>query len=463
MLSELDGAVLLEAGSLGEAQELIRSDEPDLLLVDIRLSDQPTDRGGLDLLRWLKDTGLAIPAVMVTTSTELAEIREAMRLGARDYVLKDELCPEMLLPIVTGLRDTMQLSREVYQLRGKVERAWGLAALVGSSPQMQRVRAVIERVADSDAPVLVLGETGTGKELVARALHQRSRRRDQPFLAVNCSALPGTLIESLVFGHERGAFTGADRRVRGQFEQAETGTVLLDEIAEMPWELQAKLLRVLEERRFRPLGAERELPLNARVLAATNVDLEQRMRADKFREDLYFRLNVVTIQLPPLAERGEDILELLNAFTTEFERKLRFTEAAVQWLMQRRWPGNVRELRNVVERVSLLADDDEVDVDDLEELVDRDDGRVAREVEKMARAILALPDRAGSKLEFVERAVLHHAIEMCAGNKTKAARLIGLDRRALDRRWQRLSESPESGDLEEEEPDGRPQSGVGVK
>jgi two-component system response regulator HydG len=254
MLAESEGMEICEAASLDEARSIIQSAEPDLLLVDIRLTAQPTDRGGLELLAWLQQKGLAIPAVMVTGSTELHEIREAMRLGAKDYVLKDELCPEMLLPIVLGLREKMALAGEVRRLREQVDRTWGPGALVGSSPQMQRVRHLIERVADSDAPVLIRGETGTGKELVARALHNLSCRRDQPFLAVNCSALPGNLIESLIFGHVKGAFTGADRRVRGHFEVAGAGTVLLDEIAEMPGELQAKLLRVLEDRRFRPLG-----------------------------------------------------------------------------------------------------------------------------------------------------------------------------------------------------------------
>src|SRR6185369_126352 len=197
---------------------------------------------------------------------------------------------------------------------------------------IDRVRRVIERVAESGSTVLVRGETGTGKELVARALHETSSRRAEPFQAVNCSALPGTLIESLIFGHERGAFTGAERRRRGQLELAGAGTLLLDEIAEMPTELQAKLLRVLEDRRFRPLGAEIELPLRARIVAATHVDLEQRIAQGRFREDLFYRLNVVTVTLPSLADRGDDMLELLATFAGEGTRKLRFTDGAIAWL-----------------------------------------------------------------------------------------------------------------------------------
>jgi DNA-binding NtrC family response regulator len=454
LLADLEGVEIVEAATLEEAMSAVQTAEPDLLLVDIRLSPRPTDRGGLDLLRWLKQKGVAVPAVVITASTELHEIREAMRLGAKDYVLKDELCAEMLLPIVQGLREKMVMAGEVRRLREQVDQTWGTKALVGSSPQMQRVRHLIERLADSDAPVLIRGETGTGKELVARALHNLSPRREQPFLAVNCSALPGTLIESLIFGHAKGAFTGADRRMRGHFEMAGSGTVLLDEIAEMPGELQAKLLRVLEDRRFRPLGAENELPLRARILAATHVDLEQRMHDGRFRQDLYFRLNVVSIVLPPLGERGGDLAELLAAFSAELPRKLQFSTEAMEWLRARRWAGNVRELRNLVERLHLLAESNTVDVATLSELVEPGGNhRAAREVEKIVQAILTLPTTTGSKLDLIERAVLHHAIETSAGNKSAAARMVGVDRRALDRRLRRLADDAAAEDAGADEED----------
>jgi DNA-binding NtrC family response regulator len=261
-------------------------------------------------------------------------------------------------------------------------------------------------------------------------------------LAVNCSALPGTLIESMIFGHRRGAFTGADRHVRGQLELAGGGTILLDEIAEMPIELQAKLLRVLEDRRFRPLGAEQEQPLLARVLAATHVDIERRIGEGMFREDLYYRLNVICIDVPSLAEGEEDLVELVYAFNAELAEPLQFDDAALDWLKHRRWPGNVRELRNAIERLALLADSRVINVETLTELVGENAGRSAREVDKMARALLALPTRLGSKLDVIERAVLHHAIEVCGGNKSAAARLIGVDRKHLERRWERLSDTP---------------------
>jgi DNA-binding NtrC family response regulator len=450
LLAELNYAEIVEADTLESAKSAIEASAIDLCLVDVRLSENSTDRGGLEFLAWLRATGRSVPAIMVTASTELAEIREAMRRGAQDYVLKDELSSEMILPIVEGIRERLALKGEVQRLRQRVERTWGTAALVGSSAAMARVRRLIERLAEADAPVLIRGETGTGKELVARALHETSARRDHPFLAINCSALPGTLIESMIFGHERGAFTGAERKVRGHLELAGQGTLLLDEIAEMPPELQAKLLRVLEDRRFRPLGSEAELPLKARVLAATHIDLEERIADGRFREDLFFRLNVVSIEIPPLAERKEDIVELLGAFIADLPRKLVFTEDAIAWLERRYWPGNVRELRNAVERLALLSDDERIDIPELDEIVGAQAiGGSAREIDNLAKSILALPLRLGSKIDVIERAVLHHAIETCGGNKSAAARLIGVDRKALERKWDRLSDEPPASENRE--------------
>jgi DNA-binding NtrC family response regulator len=451
LLAELEGAELLEADSVASARSMVESASPDLLLLDVRLTDSPADRGGLEILSWVRGSGRSTPAVMVTSSTESAGIREAMRLGAQDYVLKDELSPEMILPIVRGIQERARLKQEVSRLRERVDRTWGFTALVGSSAGMARVRRLVERVADAEVPVLIRGETGSGKELVARALHETSSRHESPFIAVNCSALPGTLIESMIFGHERGAFTGADRKVRGHLELAGSGTILLDEIAEMPPELQAKLLRVLEDRRFRPLGSETEHPLKARVLAATHVDLEERIREGRFREDLFFRLNVVSIEIPMLGERKEDIPELLAAFLKDIPRSLSFDKDAISWLQRRAWPGNVRELRNAVERLALLSESDQITAATLDDLVGMQAlGSAGREIDSLARTILALPVRRGSKLDVVERAVLHHAIETCGGNKSAAARLIGVDRKALERKWDRLSDRAEEPDPDDE-------------
>jgi two-component system response regulator HydG len=450
LLSVLPSLELSEASNLVDARSQYEAVDPDLLLVDIRLSEDPTNRDGLEFVRWLRARGRATPVIMVTAISELSEMREAMRNGAQDYVLKDELSPEMLLPIVQGIGERVQLQGEVNRLQRKLDTRYGTRRLIGSSQQVDRVRRVIERVADADCTVLLRGETGTGKELAARIIHQLSARAQEPFVAVNCSALPGTLIESLIFGHERGAFTGADRRVRGQLEVAGKGTLLLDEIAEMPVELQAKLLRVLEDRRFRPLGFEHELPLEARVLAATHVDLERRIREGRFREDLYYRLNVVTIELPTLSERKQDIPELLNSLIAELPVELSFTEAAVEWLCRRDWPGNVRELKNALSRLVLLADGQRIDLDVLKDIVgERSDA--PREIERLARGILALPSSMGSKIAGVERVVLRQALEVSEGNKSRAARLLGMERKQLERRLDRLNSRDRVGEEEDED------------
>jgi len=433
LLEERPDVEVVEASSAEEARMRVESQEIDAMLLDIRLTAEPGDRGGLDFLRWVRATGRSMPAVMVTGVAELAEIREAMRQGAQDYVLKDELCAEMILPIVDGIRERFALRSEVQRLREQVDRRLGLPAIVGASASIERVRKLVRRVADADAPILVRGATGSGKEMVARAIHYSGKRRSQPLLAVNCSALPGTLIESLVFGHQRGAFTGADRRVRGQLELAGAGTLLLDEIAEMPTELQAKLLRVLEGRKFRPLGAEEELTLQARIIAATHVDLERRIADGTFREDLYFRLNVVTIDVPPLSERDDDIPYLVQTFASEQPRPLRFTAEAVTWLRMRHWAGNVRELKNAIERLSLLAERDLIDVPTLVELIGSDGVFVERELARLAKTLLTLSTKEPSKLDAIQRAAVEQALANAKGNKSAAARLLGVHRKVLER------------------------------
>jgi DNA-binding NtrC family response regulator len=433
LLEDRPDIAVVEAATADEARLRVETQDIDAMLLDIRLSDAPNDRGGLDFLRWVRGTGRTMPAVMVTGVSELLEIREAMRQGAQDYVLKDELCAEMLLPIIDGIRERFALKGEVQRLREHVERRQGLPALVGASPAIERVRKLARRVADADAPILVRGATGSGKEMVARAIHYAGKRASEPLLAVNCSALPGTLIESLVFGHQRGAFTGADRRVRGQLELAGAGTVLLDEIAEMPIELQAKLLRVIEDRKFRPLGAEEELTLDARIIAATNVDLERRIENGTFREDLYFRLNVVTIDVPALRERDDDIPHLVQTFASEQARPLRFTDGAIAWLRAHPWPGNVRELKNAIERLALLAESDVIDVPILDELVGNDGAVVERELTRVAKTLLTLATKETSKLDAIQRALVDEALAVAKGNKSAAARLLGVHRKMLER------------------------------
>jgi DNA-binding NtrC family response regulator len=454
LLSALEDVEVSEADSVVTALAATEQVQPDLVLLDIRLSGNAQDRGGLELLRELRAKFPALDVVMVTAASEIAEIRAAMRLGATDYVLKDELSPELLLPTVQGIRERLALRREVVRLRARVDRTQGLSAIVGESPEMERVRDLVRRVADADATVLIRGETGSGKELVARAIHELSPRRDHPFVAINCSALPHTLMESLIFGHERGSFTGAAARVQGQLELAGRGTVLLDEIAEMPLDLQVKLLRVIEDRTFRPLGAPKEKPLLARLLVATHADLERRMFEGRFREDLFFRVNVISISLPSLAERDQDIPALVHALASELPRKLQFTADALTWLMLRRWPGNVRELRNVIERVSILSEVDLVTKDVLEHLApDRAIVDYTHGLDRLVTSLLSLPPERGNKLGAMERAVIQRAVEVCGGNKSAAARLIGVDRKYMERRWQMFGEGGEGGALEVDDED----------
>jgi DNA-binding NtrC family response regulator len=454
ILRSLHDVELAEAKSLVEASEAIRAAVPDLVLLDIRLTSEPGDRGGLDLLRQIRETLPTLSVVIVTASSEMDEIRQAMRLGAKDYVLKDELSPELLLPIVEGIRERMTLQGEVARLRARVDQEWGLSAMVGSSRGISEVRQLIRRLADSDTTVLIRGDTGTGKEMVARALHELSPRRGQPFVAINCSALPSSLMESLIFGHERGAFTGAYARKPGQFELARGGTVLLDEVAEMELPLQAKLLRVLEDKRFRPLGAASEIELGARILASSHAVLERRVTDGTFREDLFYRLNVVSIRVPSLDERKDDIPELVHSFTAALGRKLRFTDSAIAWLVRRPWPGNVRELRNTVLRVSLIAESAKVDAKTLERIVGEDARSAeAGEIDRLASQLLSLPDRVGNKLDAMERAVLSQAMAAAGGNKTRAGRLLGLGRQAIFRRLRKFGEDGEETD-EDDDSDG---------
>ncbi|MGZ3454262.1 MAG: sigma-54-dependent transcriptional regulator [Polyangiales bacterium] len=444
LLRRVPNLDFVEAESAKAAIEAIE-DGVDLILLDIRLSDDPRDRSGLDVLREMRRIGRDIPAVIVSASSAMDDIREAMRLGARDYVLKDELCEELIAPIVDGFRERQSLTGEVQRLRARVDSDWGLDAIVGSSGTMQRVRSSVTKVAQSDAPVLILGETGTGKEMVARALHHLSPRRERPFVAVNCSAIPANLLESLLFGHERGAFTGADKRRAGRMAAAEDGTLLLDEVADLPLEVQGKLLRVLEDRRFLPVGADEEVPLRARILAATNADLHKRVQNGQFRSDLFFRLDVVTIRLPTLAERGGDLVELLLAFTEDLPRQLKFTDRAIEWLSKRPWPGNVRELRNVVRRLSIMSTTDKIDVPTLVELVATPGGvpETCAPLEALVDAVLAMPDSGVSKYRETERALLRRALDIENGNKAGAARLLGVPRKVLLRRWARLIERVE--------------------
>lgn len=349
-LAPLPDMELLEAASLDAARQTLSRALIDVALIDLRLDERDEkNRDGLTLVEELRAGGTAVP-IVVTASSEMAEIRRAMRAGAFAYILKDELSEELVLPVLADLQGRRALEREVLHLHG----------LVGTSPTMQRLRRQLNKAATVDAPVLVLGPTGSGKELVARALHALSPRRDQPMVSVNCGAFTEALVESQLFGHEKGTFTGADKTRPGYLGEVRRGTLFLDEIAELPLALQTKLLRVLENRTYRALGASADSRFEGRIIAATHVDLPRRVAEGRFREDLFYRLEVLTVRVPPLDERKEDIPALVEHFARETPRRVHYADEALTALQRMDWPGNVRQLRNLVHRLSVFCERDTV-------------------------------------------------------------------------------------------------------
>lgn len=429
ILSSVPDVVVHEASSLEEARSALDREAIDLALIDIRLDDDPRNRDGLVLLREIKDRTAIVP-VMVTAFSDMPEIRAAMRGGAWDYVLKDRLCEELLVPIIEGARTRQRLEEEVLALRA---RAGGtdVPGLIGTSSAMERLRAQIRRVAVSDRPVLVTGPSGTGKELVVRAIHALGATPEAPLLDLNCGAIPEALMESQLFGHERGAFTGAERKAPGLLATVGRGTLFLDEIAEMPLALQAKLLRVLETGRFRAVGASTDVPFEGRVVAATHAPLAERVRDGRFREDLFHRLDVLRIRVPSLDERRDDVPALVAHFASRQRKPMRLSTDAVEALRTRPWPGNVRELRNTIDRLAVFCDDDPItsaSIESLDSPSDQPEGDLAALVRTVLR------NGAGDRFQLVERALVEEAMRLAGGNKSAAARLLGVHRKAVERR-----------------------------
>jgi two-component system response regulator AtoC len=417
-LVEREGFTTSVASSLKDARVLIRSKPPDLVLTDLFLPDG----NGIELLEDL-DSAVPTQVILVTGHATVDTAVEALRKGATDYLTKPLDIPR-LKTVLANVARAYALREEVGTLRAELRKLGRFGSLVGASPAMQKVYDLISRVAPTDASVFVTGESGTGKELVAESVHALSRRRKAPFLPVNCGAISPNLIESELFGHERGSFTGADRTHRGHFERAAGGTLFLDEITEMPFELQVKLLRVLETSAVLRVGAERPLPVDVRVVAATNRQAEEMVAQGKLREDLLYRLRVFPIQLPPLRERDDDVelladhfLGLLNA--AEGTTKT-FTRAALQRLRTHSWPGNVRELKNLVHQIFILADD-EIGV----ECLPAGFGGSGPDTGP------SLHIKVGIALDEAERRLILATLNERGGDKRKAAEVLGVSLKTL--------------------------------
>jgi two-component system, NtrC family, response regulator AtoC len=413
--------------SLGEAAlSVVREDPPDVILLDLKLPDLD----GLQVLRRLKELNPHIQVLIMTAYADVGTAVEAMKLGAYDYLPKP-IDFENLAVTIRNALEASQLRRKVRLLSEKHLHPYHFERIVGTSRGIQEIIAMARKVARSEATtVLIQGESGTGKDLLAKAIHYEGARAEEPFMDIACTAMPETLLESEIFGHERGAFTDAKIQKKGLFEVARGGTIFLDEIGDMSGGLQAKLLRVLEERSFRRVGGTKDITVDVRVIAATNRDLRQAVESGAFRKDLYYRLQVVTITIPPLRARREDIPLLarhfLEYFSREFKKRLpRLSPDAERLLVQYDWPGNVREVRNVIERAMILEDTGELLPAHLPaEIVP------LTEPSAIEPCQFQLP-QAGLILEEVEREFVRQALELTRGNQTRAARLLGLTRDEL--------------------------------
>jgi DNA-binding NtrC family response regulator len=414
-----------------QAVERVKQEAPQVVLMDLRMPR----RGGMKALEQIKEIAPEIPVIVITAYGDVPSAVQAMKLGAYDFLTKPFDNEELLYTVKRAV-ERQELLSQVAALKSQLRPGGALREVMGSSPKIQEVFQQIEQVAGSNFTVLIEGETGAGKEVVARAIHQQSGRHERPFIALDCGAIPESLIESELFGYERGAFTGADRRKEGHVELAEKGTLFLDEIANLPSTMQSKLLRMLQERQIQPLGARQPIAVDLRIIAASNVSLAGEVQAGRFRQDLFHRLNEFLIRIPPLRERQEDILHLAQRFLDETNIELKkhvrgFSQEAVVLLMSYPWPGNVRELRNIIRRATLLGKE-LIGVDQLSGLGPKSEGTPAGSEEMRTmpggQSLKEIVQETAAK---VEKDVIERALRMTKGNKSQAARLLRIDYKTL--------------------------------
>jgi two-component system, NtrC family, response regulator AtoC len=439
------GYVPVEAGTVADAIKVFDQERPRAVLLDINLPDG----SGLDALSEIKRHEPQAMVIMMTGNVQLDDTLVALRGGAYDFIGKPVNLGELQVTIRNGL-EAQELRQEVAEIRSERARRFNFEQIAGESAAVREMIQLACKVAESEvSSVLLQGESGTGKDLVAKAMHYSSRRADHPFIAINCAAIPANLLESELFGYEKGAFTDARSRKEGLFEQAEGGTLFLDEIGELELSLQAKLLRVLEEGSFRRVGGLKDLPLDVRVVAASNRDLKTESETGRFRLDLFYRLSVVQIDIPPLRERGEDVLLLAEHYIEFFRERLRHKVRGIspevrEAFLHYSWPGNVRELRNVIERVLILEDSEFISTKYLPRGVAHDDAREARLAGQAGKATeggtFRLPST-GLSLDVVEMSLVRQAIERSHGNQTRAAELLGISRDQLRYRLKKLGEN----------------------
>ncbi|MDD2310587.1 MAG: sigma-54 dependent transcriptional regulator [Desulfuromonadaceae bacterium] len=418
------GYQVLSAAGGEEGLRLFAEESPVLVVTDMKMPDM----NGMQVLKWVKKRSPETMVIMVTAFGTVDVAVEAMKAGAYDYITKPFNRDELRLIVAKALQFS-GLTAENSRLKAELSNKSDYRTIVGSSKGMERVFEVVSKVADTDASVLITGESGTGKELVARSIHHKSRRNNAPFITINCAAIPRDLLESELFGHVRGAFTGAIKDKIGKFQLADGGTLFLDEVGELPLELQPKLLRALQEKVVEPVGGTKPYKLDVRVVAATNLDIDKALADSTFREDLYYRLAVIPLHLPPLRERQEDIALLLHYFCGKHgANRVKFGNGVLNILTSYRWPGNVRELENLVERLLIMRGGDTITIEDLPEKICN--GATTLGVKTSSGNVINLPE-GGYSLEQLEREVVVCALGRNLWNQTAAAKFLRIPRHTL--------------------------------